>query len=61
MIFFLSLVSRRQMQAQFADERNWNQFHSPRNLLLALVSYNSLILETVMLMHFNQHTKYIYK
>lgn len=24
--------------AQFAEERDWNQFHSPRNLLLALVS-----------------------
>jgi dCTP diphosphatase len=23
--------------AQFAEERDWNQFHSPRNLLLALV------------------------
>ncbi|XP_057294504.1 dCTP pyrophosphatase 1-like isoform X2 [Hydractinia symbiolongicarpus] len=32
-----SLEKIRQMQAQFADERNWNQFHSPRNLLLALV------------------------
>lgn len=23
--------------AEFAKERNWEQFHSPRNLLLALV------------------------
>ena len=25
------------MQATFAAERDWNQFHTPRNLLLALV------------------------
>ncbi|KAL3066608.1 hypothetical protein OYC64_016539 [Pagothenia borchgrevinki] len=27
----------RRMQAQFTDERDWNQFHQPRNLLLAMV------------------------
>ncbi|XP_071360712.1 glutamyl-tRNA(Gln) amidotransferase subunit B, mitochondrial [Trachinotus anak] len=27
----------RRMQAQFTDERAWNQFHQPRNLLLAMV------------------------
>ncbi|XP_034044254.1 glutamyl-tRNA(Gln) amidotransferase subunit B, mitochondrial [Thalassophryne amazonica] len=27
----------RRMQAEFTDERDWNQFHKPRNLLLALV------------------------
>lgn len=27
----------RQVQANFSDERNWNHFHTPRNLLLALV------------------------
>lgn len=27
----------RRMQAEFTDERNWNQFHQPRNLLLAMV------------------------
>lgn len=27
----------RSLQAQFTDERDWNQFHQPRNLLLALV------------------------
>jgi len=32
-----TLEKIRQMQAKFADDRNWNQFHSPRNLLLALV------------------------
>ena len=26
------------MQAKFAEERDWDQFHSPRNLLLAMVS-----------------------
>ncbi|AWP05413.1 putative dCTP pyrophosphatase 1 [Scophthalmus maximus] len=25
------------MQAEFTDERAWNQFHQPRNLLLAMV------------------------
>ena len=27
----------KQKMAEFAKERNWDQFHSPRNLLLALV------------------------
>lgn len=27
----------RRMQAEFTDERDWNKFHQPRNLLLALV------------------------
>lgn len=27
----------RRLQAEFTDERDWNQFHQPRNLLLALV------------------------
>ena len=28
----------RRMQSQFAKERDWDQFHQPRNLLLAMVS-----------------------
>ncbi|XP_056315586.1 glutamyl-tRNA(Gln) amidotransferase subunit B, mitochondrial [Danio aesculapii] len=32
-----TLEDIRRMQAEFTDERNWNQFHQPRNLLLALV------------------------
>jgi dCTP diphosphatase len=32
-----SLESIRQEVAEFASERDWEQFHSPRNLLLALV------------------------
>ncbi|XP_056121067.1 glutamyl-tRNA(Gln) amidotransferase subunit B, mitochondrial [Rhinichthys klamathensis goyatoka] len=32
-----TLEDIRHMQAEFTDERNWNQFHQPRNLLLALV------------------------
>lgn len=32
-----TLEEIRHMQAKFTDERNWNQFHQPRNLLLALV------------------------
>lgn len=33
----LTMEQIRQMQAQFTDERDWDQFHQPRNLLLALV------------------------
>lgn len=32
-----SLEEIRQRQADFTDERDWNQFHKPRNLLLAMV------------------------
>lgn len=32
-----SLECLRSMQASFARERDWDQFHSPRNLALALV------------------------
>lgn len=32
-----SMEDIRRMQAQFTDERDWNQFHQPRNLLLAMV------------------------
>ena len=30
-------IYSRELQSQFAAERNWSQFHTPRNLLLALV------------------------
>ena len=33
--------------AQFADERDWEQFHSPRNLLLALVGEIGEVAEIV--------------
>lgn len=33
-----TLEQLRQAAAHFAAERDWDQFHSPRNLLLALVS-----------------------
>nr|XP_033799896.1 dCTP pyrophosphatase 1 [Geotrypetes seraphini] len=32
-----SLEDIRQLQAKFAAERDWDQYHQPRNLLLALV------------------------
>lgn len=32
-----TLEDIRRMQAEFTDERAWNQFHQPRNLLLAMV------------------------
>ncbi|XP_027907124.1 dCTP pyrophosphatase 1-like [Vigna unguiculata] len=33
----VSLDQLKQIMSDFAKERNWEQFHSPRNLLLALV------------------------
>ncbi|XP_022953390.1 dCTP pyrophosphatase 1-like [Cucurbita moschata] len=33
----VSLELLRLKMAEFAEERNWDRFHSPRNLLLALV------------------------
>lgn len=32
-----TLEDIRRLQAEFTDERDWNQFHKPRNLLLAMV------------------------
>jgi hypothetical protein len=32
-----SLEDLRQQMQQFATDRDWDQFHTPRNLLLALV------------------------
>ncbi|KAK8772554.1 hypothetical protein V5799_024201 [Amblyomma americanum] len=34
----LSLETLRQIQADFAEERNWEQYHTPRNILLAMVA-----------------------
>ena len=34
---FDHFIYRRQMQAEFCVERDWGQYHTPRNLLLALV------------------------
>ncbi|KAL1321435.1 hypothetical protein HN51_066244 [Arachis hypogaea] len=33
----VSLDMLKKLMAQFAEKRDWNQYHSPRNLLLALV------------------------
>lgn len=35
----VSLDLLKKMMDDFAKERNWEQFHSPRNLLLALVNF----------------------
>lgn len=35
----VSLDLLKEKMAEFAKERNWDQFHSPRNLLLALVCF----------------------
>jgi len=35
----VSLGKLKQMMAQFAKERDWDQYHSPRNLLLAMVYF----------------------
>jgi dCTP diphosphatase len=34
----ISMEQLRQLQDQFARERDWEQFHTPRNLLIALVA-----------------------
>ena len=34
----VSLEDLKAKMADFAKERDWDQFHSPRNLLLALVN-----------------------
>eukprot|EP00795_Rhopilema_esculentum_P015705 gene15705-6999_t len=33
----LTLEDIRKQQVKFAEERDWDQFHSPRNLLLAMI------------------------
>lgn len=33
----VTLGKLKQMMAQFAKERDWDQYHSPRNLLLAMI------------------------
>ena len=37
----VTLDTLKQLMAQFAKERDWDRFHSPRNLLLALVCFLS--------------------
>lgn len=32
----VTLEQLRQLLAQFAEDRNWGQFHTPRNLVMAL-------------------------
>jgi len=36
----VSLDQLKQIMSEFAKERDWEQFHSPRNLLLALVCFS---------------------
>lgn len=38
----VTIEELRKRQAEFAAERDWEKFHSPRNLLLALVWYYTL-------------------
>ena len=33
----LELENIREMHSEFSTERNWNQFHTPRNIMMALV------------------------
>ena len=42
-----SLEQIRQEVSNFAKERDWEQFHSPRNLLLALISEMGEVAEIV--------------
>jgi hypothetical protein len=37
----VTLEELKKRLAEFAKERDWDQFHSPRNLLLAMVSCSS--------------------
>jgi dCTP diphosphatase len=37
----VALEDLRKKMAEFARERDWEQFHSPRNLLLALVVFSN--------------------
>ena len=43
----ISLEQIRQEVSNFAKERDWEQFHSPRNLLLALISEMGEVAEIV--------------
>ncbi len=43
----LSLEAIRQRVSDFAKERDWEQFHSPRNLLLAVISEIGEVAEIV--------------
>jgi dCTP diphosphatase len=42
----VTLEDLRKRMADFAKERDWDQFHSPRNLLLAMVRRSSLLLSS---------------
>ena len=37
----------RAMQANFAAERDWEKYHTPRNLLLALVSLATILVHFI--------------
>ncbi len=41
----MSLENIRKRLARFADERNWDQFHSPKNLSMALAAEAAELLE----------------
>lgn len=43
----VSLQELRDRLAEFAEVRGWQQYHSPRNLLLALVSHFNVHFQTV--------------
>jgi hypothetical protein len=48
----VSLEDLRKKMAEFARERDWEQFHSPRNLLLALVAFSNIPSFLVFLSYF---------
>lgn len=45
----VSLHELRDRLAEFAEVRGWDQFHSPRNLLLALVSPEATLITQISL------------
>lgn len=46
-----TLEELRQLLQTFATERNWDQFHLPRNLVLAMVSTGLAAAEPFLCMH----------
>ncbi|KAD7478107.1 hypothetical protein E3N88_01243 [Mikania micrantha] len=56
----VSLSELKKKMADFAKERDWDQFHSPRNLLLALVLFRSYSMVLFALLTVRSNSRYIY-
>jgi dCTP diphosphatase len=42
---FMDIKKLQQTLQEFADERDWNQFHSPKNLSMALIAEAAELVE----------------